>query len=139
MTFTEATEHFKMTVSDLQAMKREGLLSEPLSNKDLDNLEFLSHFWGTSYWLKRQLSRMNIKARRVLIRTAELGKVESYVFNRYYNAEIGERTSPKQVADELNRYYGVPVTAKLFKTIYAMRRKAGNARYYNRKRKALTF
>jgi hypothetical protein len=139
MTFKEATHHLKIPLEDLREMEREGLLSEPLSEEDTNNLAFLSHFRGKSYWLKRQLTRMNTKARLALVRTADLGKVGSYIFNRYYNAEQGERNPVKQVASELNRYYGIPITGKLLREIRSLRRKAENARHYNRRRNALTF
>jgi hypothetical protein len=120
-------------------MEKEGLLTEPLKQGSIDNLAFLSQFWGKSYWLKRQISRMNTKTRHALVRTSDLGKVGSYIFNRYYNAEQGERNPVKQVAEELNRYYGVPVTGKLLKQIRTIRRKVENARHYDRRRNALTF
>jgi hypothetical protein len=139
MTFKEAAHHFRISHSDLKAMEKEGLLSEPLDRSSIDNLAFLSHIWGKSYWLKRQLRRMNTKTRHALVRTTDLGKVGSYIFSRYYNAEQGEQNPVRQVAAELNRYYGIPVTGKLFKQIRTIRRKAENARHYDRRRNALTF
>jgi hypothetical protein len=139
MTFKEAADHFRIPHSDLQAMEKEGLLTEPLDRSSIDNLTFLSQFWGRSYWLKRQLSRMNTKTRHALVRTSDLGKIGSCIFNRYYNAEKGERNPAKQVADELNRYYSIPVTGKLLREIRTIRRKAENVRHYDRRRNALTF
>jgi hypothetical protein len=139
MTFKEAAHHFRISHSDLKAMEKEGLLSEPLNQRDVDNLAFISQFWGKSYWLKRQISRMNTKTRHALVRVADLGKIGSYIFNRYYNAEQGDRNPVKQVAAELNRYYGIPITGKLLREIRSLRRKAENARHYNRRRNALTF
>jgi hypothetical protein len=139
MTFKEAAHHFRIPHSDLQAMEREGLLSEPLDRSSIDNLTFLSHIWGKSYWLKRQIRRMNTRARLALVRTSDLGKAGSYIFSRYYNAEQGEQNPVKQVAAELNRYYGIPVTGKLIKQIRTIRRKAENARHYGRRRNALAF
>jgi hypothetical protein len=77
---------------------------------------------------------MNYKARLALIRTADLSKVESYIYNRYFNAAPGERHRVESIAEELSYYYGIPVTGKLIQTIYTVRRKAENARYHERRK-----
>ncbi len=68
--------------------------------------------------------RMNKKARLALVRTADCSPVESYIFNRYYNARKGERLFVKQIASEVNKYYKIPITKKLINMMYKTRRKA---------------
>ncbi len=136
MTFKEASHQFKIPIDDLKAMRSEGLLSEPLPPQEINNLSFLRYFWGRSEWLKRQLRRMNKKSRLALVRTAEYSKVEAYVFSRYYNAREEERFTVNQIASEVNKYYKTPITKKLIHRIYKMRRKAENARYYDRKKRS---
>jgi hypothetical protein len=134
MTLEEAAKQFRLPLEHLEKMRGEGLLSDPLSPQELNNLAFLRYFWRKPRWLKMQMSKMNHKARLALIRTAGLSKIESYVFNRYFNAAPGERHRVESIARELNYYYGIPVTGTLIRTIYAIRRKAENARHFERRK-----
>lgn len=134
MTLEEAARQFKMPLDDLKKMKGEGLLSDPLAPGEINNLSFLSYFWDDPFWIQRQLMQRNRKARIAFIRTVDLSKTETYIFNRYYNARKGRHLSVSTIASELNKYYGVPVTKDLKKKIYAIRKKAQDARhYYSRK------
>jgi hypothetical protein len=90
MTLEELSHQFKIPLEDLKAMRVEGLLSEPLHPQEINNLSFLSYFWGKSVWIKRQLRRRNKKARQALMLTADLSKIESFIFNRYYNTQKKE-------------------------------------------------
>ncbi len=136
MTLEEASRQFKIDIDDLKVMVKEGLISDPIMESEINNLSFLSYFWEKSYWLKRQLSRMNKKARMSLVHTAGLSRIESYIFNRYYNAS--ERLFVKQVAEEIRSNYGTPITKGLINTIYRIRRKARNARYQDQKKPEIT-
>jgi len=133
MTLEEAAKQFSIPLDDLKRMEREGLLSDPLSLDEISNLAFLRYFWDDAFWLRRQFSRRNKKARKAFLQTVEFSKTEAYVFNRYFNAE--KRLFVRDVANELHVYYGVPVTGKLIQTIYRMRRKATDARHYDRKKR----
>ncbi len=135
MTLEEAAKRFGIPLEDLTALRRAGLLREPVPPEDIVILSFLSQTWGKSRWLKRQLARFNRKARHALVRTAEFSKTEAYIFNRYYNAEKGKRLLVSDVAEELNLYYWTPITHDLIRKIFKIRRKARDARYYDRKNK----
>jgi len=135
MLLKEASRQFKLPLGDLKAMEKEGLLSEPLDDQSINNLAFLRHLWNNPFWLRQQLSRMNTKARLLFVRTVEFSKMETYIFSRYYNAPRGRHIEVGTVASELARYYGVSVTADLIRTVYSMRRKAQDARYYDRVKK----
>jgi len=135
MLLKEASRQFKLPLDDLKAMEKEGLLSEPLDDQSINNLAFLRYLWNNPVWLRRQLSRMNAKARLLFVRTVEFSKVETYIFSRYFNAPRGRHIEVGSVASELTRYYGIPITGELIRKIHAMRRKAQDARYYDRVKK----
>lgn len=77
-----------------------------LTPQELNNLSFLRYFWRKPRWLKMQMSKMNHKARLALVRTVDLSKIESYIFNRYFNAAPGEHHRVESIAEEISYYYG---------------------------------
>jgi hypothetical protein len=131
MTLEEAAKQFRMPLEALKKMHGEGLLSDPLALDEISNLSFLSYFWGKPFWLRRQLMKMKVKSRLAFVRTVDFSKTEAYVFNRYYNVERGTRLSVGDIAQELKKYYGVPITKDLMRTIFRIRRKAQDARQYD--------
>lgn len=128
------SRQIKIPLRALKQMVKAGLIGDPPSPEEINNLAFLSHFWGKPGWLRMQITKLSIKNRLALVLPAEMDKVSSYIFNRYLNAE--DRLYVRQVADEVQHYYGVPVDEHLIRKIYRLRAKARRARRRLRQLKA---
>jgi len=130
MTFEEASRKHKLPLKVFHRLRELGLITgTTLTDDDVKNVEFMSRIYADTVLLKIQLARFSRVRREDLVRTAELAKWESYVFNRYRNHIMKKsrgRLYVKQVADEIRRYYGTEKTFDVIKRIYRLRKKAYN-------------
>ncbi len=130
MTFEEASKRFNLPVKVLYRLRELGLITgTTLTDDDVKNVEFMSRVYWDPVVLKARLARLSRARREDLVRTAELARWESYVFNRYRNHVMKKsrgRLYVKQVADEISRYYGIGKTFGVIKRIYRLRKKAYN-------------
>ena len=126
MTLKDLSRQFKIPLISLKHLAENGLIHDPPTDEDINNLSFLSQIWGDKELLKHQLTKYNQKSRLAMIKTAEMDKIPAYIFNRYLNAE--ESLMVQQVAEEVNHYYHVPIDDKLKKLIYKTREKARKAK-----------
>lgn len=130
MTFADASRRFNLPVKILCRLLELGLIAgTTLKDDDEKIVAFMSKIYADTALLRIQLSRFSRVRREDLIRTAELAKWESYVFNRYRNhimKKTGGRLYVKQVADEIRRYYGMRKTFEVIRRIYQLRKKAYN-------------
>ena len=126
MTIKELSKQLKLPLMTLNYLVQKGLIHDPPTDEDVNNLSFLSQIWGDKELLKHQLTKYNQKSRLAMIKTAEMDKITAYIFNRYLNAE--GKLMVQQVAEEVNHYYHVPIDDKLKKLIYKTREKARKAK-----------
>lgn len=135
MTFEEAARKFNLPLKYLYRLRDLGIVTGAiLTDADVKTVEIASRVYWDPIALRSRLSRLSRKRREDLIRTAELARWESYVFNRYRNhimkKSVG-RIYVKQVADEIRRYYGIEKTFETIRKIYQLRKKA----YYELQRR----
>lgn len=108
------------------------IISNPLTDHDVQCLEFLEKIWGKHEVLRCQLARISKKRRQVLISTADLTtKWERYAFSRFQNLAPGKKLSMDQLMDEIELTFGFALKAAHIKRLYQVRRKA----YYQRGKK----
>lgn len=135
MTLIEASKKFKIGIRDLKRMVGENFISDPLTDRDIDHLRFLCHFWGKWFWVKRQLSRRSMKERMNIIQTAGMTKIESYIYSRYMNANAnGQKVRAERIAEEVQDIYGKPIDDRLMKLIYTIRKKVLNKNSYQKQK-----
>jgi len=135
MTFKEAARKFRLPLKYLYRLREQGLITGAiLTDADVKTVEIASRVYWDPIALRSRLSRLSRKRREDLIRTAELARWESYVFNRYRNhimEKSGRRLYVRQVADEIKRYYEIEKTFEVVRRIYRLRKKA----YYELQRR----
>lgn len=99
-------QNSKIETKALYHLRDQGVISEPLSNKDRIFLKRLEHVWGNTQFLRDQMKRMPMARRKTLVATADLStKWERYAMTRYLRQEPGTRLPIKQVAKEIKDIY----------------------------------
>jgi hypothetical protein len=130
MTFEEASRRFNLPLKFLYRLREQRFITGPiLTDADVKTVEIVSWVYWDPVALRARLSRISRARREDLIRTADLAKWESYVFNRYRNHimnKSGGRLYVKQLADEIKRYYAIEKTYEVIRRIYRLRKKAHN-------------
>ncbi len=131
MSLKKLSRQLKIPLQALKKMVSDGLISDPPTEQELNNLSFLAHFWGKKDWLQIQLTRFKRRQRMAILTTADMEKIDAYIFNRYFYAT--ERLLVEKVADEVSHYYKVPNNKRLKKRIYRVREKARKAKQHLKK------
>ena len=122
----------KIPLKTLYWMVDNRVISNPLTDEDLQCLEFLEKIWGRHEILRAQIARISKKRREALISTADLAtKWERYAFSRFRNLPPGKKLSMDQLMDEIEVTFGFALKAPHIKRLYQVRRKA----YYQRSKK----
>jgi hypothetical protein len=127
----DAATEFAISQKAIRWMQTAGILSESLANNnDCLILKFVSEIWRNDNFLKMMLASRTIKKRQSLANSAGMTKPEAYVYSRFKNRT--EAIQIKQVAKELNKYFGIPVDYRIFSMIRRIRKKVENERQYCR-------
>jgi hypothetical protein len=117
-------------------LNRIGIIQDPLSSKDQVGLQLLEKIWGNREVLRSQLSRLSMKTRLSLIRTAAIStKWERYAYSRYYNQETGKKLPLKKVVEEIETTFLFRLSDQHIKRLYRIRNRAQVAKH--RKKSAL--
>jgi len=117
-------------------LNRIDIIQDPLSPKDLIGLQLLEQIWGNREVLRSQLSRLSMKTRLSLIRTAAIStKWERYAFSRYFNQEPGKKLPMQQVIEEIETTFIFRLSDQHIKRLYTIRNRAQVAKH--RKKSAL--
>jgi hypothetical protein len=125
MNYKEIANHYQLPVKSIVEMHNRCIINDPISESEHKGLLMIQSIWGKDTFLKMQLSRKTKKERLTLALTCELSKIESYILMRYIgNLRDHQKIYIKQIADELNFYYGVPIDRLLYSTIKKFRGRA---------------
>jgi hypothetical protein len=117
-------------------LNRIDIIQDPLSPKDLIGLQLLEQIWGNREILRAQLSRLSMKTRHSLIRTAAIStKWERYAYSRFYNREPGKKLPMQQVIEEIETTFIFRLSDQHIKRLYTIRNRAQVAKH--RKKSAL--
>lgn len=112
----------------IKSLQKKKVFEKPLSNKNIIELDFILANADRMPVQRFVISRIKtMKKREVMIRTADLDKVESYAYMRFYNylnSENEEPLSVKQVCSEIGTYYKLKNPKRLEKKVKSMRKKA---------------
>lgn len=99
---------------------REGIICNPVEDRDLRGLAIISDIWRKEWFLRIALAEFSQTRREELIRKPELNRVERYVLTCYLNAKEGERIQTRVIIDRVKHYLGAPVSAKQVHRVRAM-------------------
>ena len=128
MTFEEASRRFNLPVKVFYRLRELGLITgTTLTDADVKTVELVSRVFGDPVLLRTRLARFSKARREDLVRTADLNKWESYIFNRYRNhimKKSGKRLYVKRIASEINYYYGIEKSFTVIRRIYQLRKRA---------------
>ncbi|MFB3926905.1 MAG: hypothetical protein ACE14T_12715 [Syntrophales bacterium] len=128
MTFEEASKRFNLPVKVFYHLCERGFITgTTLTDADVKTVELVSRIFGDPVLLRTRLAKFSKARREDLIRTANLNKWESYIFNRYRNhimKKSGKRLYVKRVANEINYYYRVEKSFTVIRRIYQLRKRA---------------
>lgn len=90
----------------LYRLRDEGLITDPLTKKDLVRLSFLEKIWLNHDLLRAQLNRFTVSRRQRLIDSADFDeKWERYAFARFHSQEPGTTLPIKQLVIEIEDYF----------------------------------
>jgi hypothetical protein len=119
-------------------LHRMDIIQDPLSATDLIGLQLLEQIWGNREVLRAQLSRLSMKTRLSLIRTAAIStKWERYAYSRFYNQEPGKKLPMQKVIEEIETTFIFRLSDQHIKRLYTIRNRAQVAKH--RKKSALKF
>lgn len=128
MTYSEIAHIFKLPVKAIVALHKDGLITIPPSSDSVRVLHLITNIWGKDRYIKMQLAGYTKQKRRRLADTAEMTKPQSYAYNRMlynrvarHNDDFIRQLSIKEIADEINYNYKVPITGELLNMIKRMR------------------
>lgn len=115
-------------------LNRKGIIQDPLSLNDLKGLQLLEQIWGNREILRAQLSRLAMKTRLSLIRTAAIStKWERYAYSRYRNQEHGKKLTLQQVVEEIETTFAFRINDQHIKRLYKIRNRAQVAKHRENK------
>ena len=76
MDFSQASNRFRIPRKALYLLKGMGLLSEPLQPDEINNLAFVSQFWGKAAFVSLMLARRSVRTRQRIVRGVGLTRPE---------------------------------------------------------------
>ena len=119
----------------LRYLHREGIIEDPLCQRDLLCLHFLEQIWGKKEILRAQVSRLSLKARRSFLRTADLpSKWERYASSRYFNLESGQKLEMHTLIEEIQTTFCFLLTKQQINRLYKIRNRVQVAKHREKKR-----
>ncbi len=75
----------------IHRLVKEGLIHDPIRDDELKALEILARIYGSDWYIRVLVSRINQKRRTKILRTASFSKGERFALSLYQNAEPGRR------------------------------------------------
>lgn len=119
----------------LRYLHREGIIEDPLSQRDQVCLHFLEQIWGKKEILRAQLNRLSLKARLSFLRTADLPtKWERYASSRYFNLASGQKLAMNTLIEEVQTTFCFLLSRQQINRLYKIRNRVQVAKHRQKKR-----
>lgn len=119
----------------LRYLHREGIIQDPLCQRDQLCLRFLEQIWGKREILRAQLSRLSLKTRLSFLRTADLPtKWERYASSRYFNLRSGQKLEMNTLIEEIQTTFCFLLTRQQINRLYRIRNRVQVAKHREKKR-----
>lgn len=114
-------EHYTMNLKQaakqyqpvpLKALKRmadEGLVTDPLDEKDQHALQLLSRLWADEWYVARMNMSFKSDKRALMLAFPDFGKIERYILNSYLPDKFKKksRVSVKEVSERIREYFHI--------------------------------
>ena len=114
----------------LRYLHREGIIRDPLCQRDQLCLHFLEQIWGKKEIIRAQLSRLSLKVRLSFLRTADLPtKWERYASSRYFNLASGQKLEMKTLIEEIQTTFCFLLTRQQINRLYKIRNRVQVAKH----------
>ena len=110
MNLEQAAQQYKpVPLKALKRMVGEGLLTEPLDEKDQHALQLLSRIWSDEWYVARMNMSFKSDKRALMLAFPNFGKIERYILKYYLPKENGPRyrVSVRDVANNLRTYFHI--------------------------------
>jgi len=110
MNLEQAAQQYKpVPLKALKRMVGEGLLTEPLDEKDQYALQLLSSLWADEWYVARMNMSFKSDKRSLMLAFPSFGKIERYILNSYLPKENGPRyrVSVRDVANNLRTHFHI--------------------------------
>ena len=84
MNLEQAAQQYKpVPLKALKRMVGEGLLTEPLDEKDQHALQLISRLWSDEWYVARMNMSFKSDKRALMLAFPSFGKIERYILNSY--------------------------------------------------------
>jgi len=108
---SEASREYNIPMKLMRAMIKEQVITQPLTKEDILFIQKLAKVHGNRHLTRLMLAVFKPQERERMAKTAELTKVESYVYSRYYNAWTSKtdkkRLNSVMIASEITNYFNL--------------------------------
>ena len=108
MKLEQAAQQYKpVPLKALKRMVGEGLLTEPLDERDQHALQLLSRIWSDEWYVARMNMSFKSDKRALMLAFPNFGKIERYILSSYLPKEHEPRVrvSVRDVANNLRTYF----------------------------------
>ncbi len=114
-----ATKFRPIPMKALKRMVGEGLLTDPLDEKDQHALQLLSRLWTDEWYVARMNMSFKSDKRALMLAFPNFGKIERYILSSYLPKEGRPRVrvSVQDVANNLRIYFHIEYPAFKIKRI----------------------
>ena len=120
MNLEQAAQQYKpVPLKALKRMVGEGLLTEPLDEKDQYALHLLSRLWSDEWYVAQMNMSFKSDKRALMLAFPNFGKIERYILSSYIPKEHESkvRVSVKDVANNLRIYFHIEYPENKIKRI----------------------
>lgn len=110
MNLEQAAQQYRpIPLKALKRMVDEGLLTDPLDEKEHFALQLLSHLWADEWYVARMNMSFKSDKRALMLAFPNFGKIERYILSSYLPNEHGPRyrVSVRDVANNLRNYFHI--------------------------------
>lgn len=120
MNLEQAAQQYRpVPLKALKRMVGEGLLTEPLGEKDQHALHLLSKLWADEWYVAQMNMSFKSAKRALMLAFPNFGKIERYILSSYIPKEHESkvRVSVKDVANNLRIYFHIEYPESRIKRI----------------------
>lgn len=129
--------YINLPQSVLERLLRDGFISNPLTDAQIEGLKMLSSIWGKTWYVQEMMQKITPARRRRLAdrKTREFSNIDRYILALYFNPLAGnEIISVEEVIRRVKKHLGLVVCAARVRQIrqlaYDIRRgKIDGSRY----------
>lgn len=110
MNLEQAAQQYRpVPLKALKRMVGEGLLTDPLDEKDQHALRLLSRLWTDEWYVARMNMSFKSDKRALMLAFPNFGKIERYILSSYLPKKHGPkyRVSVRDIANNLRNYFHI--------------------------------